>query len=256
MKNTFKKITTFLGMAILTFGLLFSNPKEVYALLTDNITTYWKMDSSSADSVGSNNGTDSNSPTYTSGKISNALTLVRASSQYVSFPNAIFPWATNAYTLNIWVKLADVVNNQSFSMTARSGKGIIFYYTLGMITHSKPNVVDLNYTWLGVDTNWHMWTFVGDGSGMRTYLDGNSSPVASNANTGNIVDPDGDTITFGAYKSGGSLDSGWYMDGQQDEIGIWSRALSTTEISQLYNSGNGLTYPFSSARRFFITNSD
>jgi hypothetical protein len=29
-----------------------------------------------------------------------------------------------------------------------------------------------------------------------------------------------------------------------DEVGFWSRALTTTEISMLYNSWNGLTYSF------------
>jgi hypothetical protein len=29
-----------------------------------------------------------------------------------------------------------------------------------------------------------------------------------------------------------------------DEIGIWNRALTGTEITDLYNSGSGLTYPF------------
>ncbi len=38
-----------------------------------------------------------------------------------------------------------------------------------------------------------------------------------------------------------------YFNGYQDEIGIWSRVLTSTEVSTLYNGGAGLTYPFSSA---------
>ena len=34
------------------------------------------------------------------------------------------------------------------------------------------------------------------------------------------------------------------VDGLIDEFGIWGRALTTTEIADLYNAGNGLTYPF------------
>ena len=30
-----------------------------------------------------------------------------------------------------------------------------------------------------------------------------------------------------------------------DEVGVWSRALSSSEIAQLYNSGSGLSYPLS-----------
>lgn len=63
-----------------------------------------------------------------------------------------------------------------------------------------------------------MWTFVGDASGMRTYLDGNTTPVATNANTANIVAPSTDTLEVGAYRSGGTLQAGWYIGGQVDEM--------------------------------------
>jgi hypothetical protein len=36
-----------------------------------------------------------------------------------------------------------------------------------------------------------------------------------------------------------------WSNGSLDEIGIWNRALTTGEISTLYNSGSGKGYPFS-----------
>src|SRR6202035_2479657 len=35
-----------------------------------------------------------------------------------------------------------------------------------------------------------------------------------------------------------------YFDGDIDEVSIWNRALTSTEVSDLYNSGGGLQYPF------------
>jgi hypothetical protein len=35
-----------------------------------------------------------------------------------------------------------------------------------------------------------------------------------------------------------------YLDGRLDSISIWKRLLTSTERTQLYNSGNGLDYPF------------
>jgi hypothetical protein len=32
--------------------------------------------------------------------------------------------------------------------------------------------------------------------------------------------------------------------GDIDEVGIWSRVLTSTEVTQLYNGGAGLQYPF------------
>ena len=46
---------------------------------------------------------------------------------------------------------------------------------------------------------------------------------------------DEDTYVIGARLLAGSI----------DEAGIWSRALSGTEITELYNAGAGITYPFS-----------
>jgi hypothetical protein len=37
------------------------------------------------------------------------------------------------------------------------------------------------------------------------------------------------------------------LTGSIDEVGIWSRALSSTEVTALYNSGNGFQYPFSTS---------
>ena len=36
----------------------------------------------------------------------------------------------------------------------------------------------------------------------------------------------------------------FYVDGIIDEVGIWARSLSDAEVTQLYNAGAGLTYPF------------
>ncbi|GAH87542.1 unnamed protein product, partial [marine sediment metagenome] len=35
-----------------------------------------------------------------------------------------------------------------------------------------------------------------------------------------------------------------YVDATIDEVGIWNRSLTAEEISDLYNEGNGLAYPF------------
>ena len=36
-----------------------------------------------------------------------------------------------------------------------------------------------------------------------------------------------------------------FFDGIIDEVGIWSRVLTGAEVTTLYNSGNGIQYPFS-----------
>lgn len=216
--------------------------------LTDQLTAYYKFNSNANDSVGSNNGTEVNTPTYTTGNgsLGDCMSLASASSQYVTLPNGVFPWGTNTVTVNMWVNVASTAANQGVFMVARTSQGAMMYFSAAGWDFAKPNVVSLTYSFTG-DSAWHMWTFVADGSGMRYYKDGNSTPVASNANTAVFSDPSGDTIPVGAYRSGGSIQSGWYLNGKIQALGVWSRALSTSEISQLYASGSGLQYPFSAS---------
>jgi len=47
-------------------------------------------------------------------------------------------------------------------------------------------------------------------------------------------------VSLGAAQDGTEL-----YNGQLDEIGVWNRALSPTEVSELYNGGMGIAYPFS-----------
>ena len=61
------------------------------------------------------------------------------------------------------------------------------------------------------------------------------SSVASNG----VTSSDAYTLTIGSI-SGGS--EAW-LDGKMDEVGVWNRALSDAEITALYNSGAGKTYP-------------
>ena len=42
----------------------------------------------------------------------------------------------------------------------------------------------------------------------------------------------------------GKAESGDQFAGRIDEVGVWKRVLTVAERTALYNSGNGITYPF------------
>jgi hypothetical protein len=81
-------------------------------------------------------------------------------------------------------------------------------------------------------------------SGIEVYMDGvkiapafgHSDPSASGL-TG--------TYTKNLLALGGVADgsTGWNFNGNIDEFAIWNRTLTSDEVSQLYNDGNGLSYP-------------
>jgi hypothetical protein len=44
-----------------------------------------------------------------------------------------------------------------------------------------------------------------------------------------------------------------FFDGTIDEVGIWNRSLSSSEVSELYNGGSGASYPFPDVLTLNIT---
>ena len=79
-----------------------------------------------------------------------------------------------------------------------------------------------------------------DGTNVTGYVDG--TQVSQHAQSGNGVNcaPDGGSA-IGSAVSGGPING---FDGTIDETGVWSHALSSAEVSQLYSGGTGLQSAF------------
>ena len=82
-------------------------------------------------------------------------------------------------------------------------------------------------------SNWHFIVCTYDGSNIKLYVDG--SYIGQTAASGNIAGAAGATY-LGAYNKANDH----YLNGKIDEVSIWNSALSSNEVSALYNSGNGL----------------
>lgn len=96
------------------------------------------------------------------------------------------------------------------------------------------------------DTDWHHLVITYNGnaalSGVKMYLDGSAMSMSQVEDS---LETDDDILTstdmiFGAFINNTSTNSTIYhFDGYMDEIAIWSKELSSDEISDVYNSGNG-----------------
>ena len=76
---------------------------------------------------------------------------------------------------------------------------------------------------------WYHAAFVFTGSAITVYYNGNASPTVSM--TG-VLDSVTRNVDIGS--SGGSSE---FMDGKIDEVGVWTSALSASDITAIYNSG-------------------
>lgn len=228
--------------------------------LTTNLVSYWKLDESSgnaADSVGSNTLTNNNTATFSAGKINNGANLASASTQYFSIADASQTGLdlSGDFTFNLWYKLTDLSATYRGLITKYKSDDTALAYSLQVYPNATHPQFILHlssggtfgpyetYQATGQGTGaWHMLTIsynatTGVGS---WYIDGSSvSPTVSGTMPTSIYNS---AEAFLLGKGAGSNG----MNGSLDEVGIWNRALSASEVSQLYNGGAGLQYPFSS----------
>jgi Concanavalin A-like lectin/glucanases superfamily len=231
-----------------TFKTLVEGPAA--SPLLDGLVAYWKLDEASGnaqDSVGTNHLVDNNTVKAAAGKVAGARQFVQADNEFFSIPdNAALSMAPDqAFTLAGWFFSELVTTN---------------------ILISKGNLVSFpgaEYHLEGSGTN--LLLYVGNGSANGLATATAVLPLSTWVFFAASHDPVGDLLAISingaapwtAAWAGGSYDSaqelclGKYanfgsgaLTGRLDEVGIWKRLLSPAEISQLYNGGAGLSYPF------------
>lgn len=210
--------------------------------LSTSISGYYKFDESSgnaSDSVGSNTLTNT-SCTYTTGKINNGVSF-GTKMVSSSFPSI----GTGDFTYNLWYKSSTTGTNKQLSVignSAQSTNTILYLYT------TTGNAIQLDTAGAGIitssntsslDGNWHMLTITKTGDNFVMYIDNASVGTGTRASI-NL----GTNVLSVGYDNPNSR---WSWVGMLDELGIWARALSGSEITELYNSGSGSQYPFSTS---------
>jgi len=221
-------------------------------LLTD-LEGYWRLDEASglvaADS--STHGSDGNltgDPVWQPGTgVLNGSLNFDASGDVVTVPwdgGAGIDILNKSFSVSFWTKRdgtgAEYVLGQGDTGATRQSLHIGFRDadTLTFAFYGD----DLNYdnaVVIGDVTNWHHWVCTYDmATGVRSvYLDGNTTPVATNT-------------AGGAFTGSGTNDfwigrriGNWNFVGNIDEVGVWSdRVLTGAEAAQLFNGGAGLDF--------------
>ena len=178
----------------------------------------------------------------------------RSSSQYLSITDANqtgLDFGSGDFTIEFRMKTSSTVRSFMFDKREPSGNHQGFYLQLrGDLTNnylafyvkdsSGHSLYADNDTASGnvIDGAWHYVALVRQSSALYIYLDGNSTPYASDSGTSV-----GDTDNTNELRLGQvSIGSGFYYDGLMDEIIVWSEARTPTQIAESYNSGNGKIY--------------
>jgi hypothetical protein len=216
--------------------------------LTDNLVSYWKFEGNSNDSVGSNNGTDVNI-TYSTGngKIGQGAGFNANNNSKITCSGRI---PQGAKSLSFWFKTTATNFYQLISECYNGSNS----YGIGLDPGgaeinraSSSKVLSISGGTNLNDGNWHHQVFTWDGTtntnGVKLYID--NVLVAQSTAAYTETTQSSYTTHFGYY------DNNYDYTGSLDELGVWSRVLTSDEVSTLYNSGNGLQYPFTTTSSFF-----
>src|SRR3569832_238203 len=226
-------------------------------------TSYWRFDEASgnaADATATGNTlTNNGTATYSAGKINNAAVLVSGSSQYFSHADNASLSVTGDFTWTGWVDFTSLPGSGGdsgiagkFSGTGTNPRSWRFYidnsagsYTLhAAISSTGASATDNRVGWSPSANTFYYLSMVYTAAAgkVQFYVNGVQQGADKTGYPNSIVD---NTIPYLVGKL--QDDAGVYCDCKFDEVGFYNQALTSTDISTLYNSGAGFAYPFSVA---------
>jgi len=235
-----------------------------YASLRAGLVAFWPLNEiatsgnvPATDATGRGNTlTASGSPVYANGKIGAARNFVSSSSQYLSATSSSdLQFGDGNWSISLWV-----ANSSTYS-----GSSAIYQHVIGKDQSSGREFgLKTQISGTGTTCGYTAYVFKADGSELGVQFPGftnkatftgvwNHLAVVHNSGTVTVYFNASQTATGsrGAtafattstpFYLGRRSYSGYFenLDGQIDELGKWSRALTASEVQALYNSGRGL----------------
>jgi len=218
--------------------------------LWDDLQAYYTADNTPNDALGNYNGTLVNGATYGSGIINQGFSLDGVN-DYVDLGNNFDNDGTQAQSFSLWVKLNTL---STFAFVSKMNHSIPFNGWAVQLVGSKANLVFSNNATGGLyaqtentqvlTTNtWYHIVATYDGSksasGIKIYIDGSigTQNIIKDTLSTNSTSSTGIKATISS-RNGSSI----FTNGIIDEVGIWDRELTASEVTELYNSGAGKQY--------------
>lgn len=207
---------------------------------TNGLVGYWPFNGNANDvSTNANNGTNNGAILTTDrfGNVNSAYSF-NGTSHYIKVLDNNSLDLTQNLTLSSWIE-PNSLNNEQAILGKGTNIGHTWYALHHNVLNPKKTGISLqnlpavstcfiNSSQLSIN-NWNHLLATYNGSELKLYLNG----VLVNTTTKNIqLMPNSLTDLF----IGCELNNFRFFNGKLDDIGIWNRALTTDEISNLYNA--------------------
>lgn len=213
-----------------------------------NLVSYYSLDeigSDPLDSHGSNDGelsggtiSPDNNDRGATGIIENATDFDGSTTYVDTNDNNAFDFVTtDDFTIQFWIYPTswdaserimsndDGANGWQIIKQTSSGNTVQFWGNGGTVVTSTDTIT-LN--------DWNHILITSEAGSIKIYTNDDGTPYSGST----TISASSSDLWIGTDPSGPSN----YLDGKLDEVAIYNRALTSTEISLLYNEGNGLLY--------------
>jgi hypothetical protein len=237
-------------MIVATHGILANSAPT--STLNNSLYAVYNAENNTNDSLGSYNGTANGGLTYTTGKINNAFQF-NGSNAYVRIPKTTnnFDFIGN-FSISCWFNQTNVgaLFNNYYSISNSNRYGYYLYLQGGRVRFAtyKGNTGGTsasNVGQAGMVINTNTWYHV-----VVTKVVGNAFKIYINNVLQSLTVIDGDLSLHPVYSPlttinlGAEQGQAYFLNGKIDALNVWTKELTTTEITELYNSGNGKQYPY------------
>lgn len=227
--------------------------------LANNLLAYWKLDESSGNATdASGNGrtlTNHNTVAYTTALRANGADFGAANTNK-ALARTGYVGTDGAMSVSLWVKLNAEIASGSWGLfvNATESTSLELYYeynggTRRLVARRARNFLanaDINKTITLGTANWYHVVITYDGSQMVLYVNAaGETPLSTSGNGSSNWSPGGGGTSLGCVIDANNPGTrSAFASVLMDETALWQRALTGAEITQLYNSGLGTSYPF------------
>lgn len=232
-----------------------NNCNAVSGSLTQGLVGYWPFCGNANDDSGHGNNGTVNGATLTADRFGNANAAYsfNGTSNFIEVPDNNLLDLSNNFTISLWMKISDysvtlASDPQSTVLSKPRQSGMATGYCISAYYNLNLNKFSFNYnigssgggqssntatplnTWINV-----IYTY--DGTTSKIYKNG----VLESSSALTYVLPNFPTSLFFGKEFDNTSTSKRFFKGLIDDIGIWNRALTTQEVTQLYNQNQCFT---------------
>lgn len=211
--------------------------------LADNLIAYYKMDNVDDEEGNTYPLTNTGSCTFVAGYSGDAVSVPSGTNKMLGRTDTLGLTANGAFSIRMLIRMASetAVDRELFQLYFNGGGGALYrglyeynggarrvrFFRIGSGVNFLDNSGNI------ADDTWHQIVYTYDGTNQTLYLD--AEAAVTSANTGNTSA--GATL----FNLGGGV-TNQSLNGLMDEVPVWDREITSTEVSDLWNGGTPLDY--------------